>query len=358
MEGPGSRGAGSALPWTRILVGCALAFGVVLLIGFGLAIYGVYWAVNPGRQVPTMAVVGPDSVGVVRLDRAATDPGIQDLVQEAMMAIQRAQLDAERDTLPPFLEGMRRWQLAQPAVGLGMWLPGEATLSFERRGEDERTGYVAAVNFRQFVRPVRALLERTFGSDPKTRVLVHRETRILVQPGGSGLGFSGGTLLFAERARRLTAVLDRLAEGGDAPPAPLALPELSGRWDLYGTLDRPREARSFAAPLLGEDVPSGLSRARFGLDVQTADEAHGLADFEFESADLARSARPLFATALVDWRQRAKEEAGLDVSFDESLDGQRLRTEVRLSGLRAAIARWARTAMQHTTRPGEDRGGR
>ena len=340
-------------PWTRILIGCALAFGVALLIGFALAVYGVYWAVSPGRQVPTMGVVGPDSVGAVRLDRASTDPGMQDLVQEVMMAIHRAQLEAQRDTLPPFLEGLRRWQLAQPSGGFGMWLPAEATLSLEPRGDDDEPGYVIAVNFRHFVRPVRTMIERSLAGEPGTRVVVHRDSRILVQRGGSAVGFAGGTLLFADRAARLTAMLDRMAVAGGSPPPPPALRDLSGRWDLIGALDRPEEARTFAAIAAVEDVPLGLTRVRFGLDVETADAARGVADFEFESADAARSAEPVLTASLVERGERAQREWDLDLSHRHRLEGRRVHLEVNLSGLRGAIGRWAISAVREEERDGE-----
>jgi hypothetical protein len=346
-------------PWTRILIGCALAFGAVLLVGFALAIYGVYWAVSPGRQVPTMAVVGPDSVGVVRLDRASTDAGMQDLLQEVMTAIQRAQLAAEQGKVPPFIEGLKRWQLAQPSGGYGMWLPAEATLSLEPRGEDDEPRWVVAVNFRHFVRPVRTMIEQSVGSDPKTRVIVHRENRILAPRSGPAVCFTGGTLLVADRAERLTALLDRVDAAGEAsPPPPPALRDLTGRWDVVGALDRPEEARSFAAPLLGEDVPDALTRIRFGLDVETADAVRGRADFELDSEDAALRAQPAFAAALAEWERRAREEAGLDLSFEQSLEGGRLRVDAAVAGLRAGIARWAARAMREKEREDRDRRSR
>src|SRR5262245_26542205 len=110
---PPERASGSgSLVW-KLVIGCGAAFGLVLLAAAGCFLYGVYWCFSPGRQMPTALVAGPRSVGVVRLERGDSDRGMQELAQTLLQAIQRAQVEAEEGKVPPFVQGLRRWQLSQ-----------------------------------------------------------------------------------------------------------------------------------------------------------------------------------------------------------------------------------------------------
>ena len=302
MQDGEARAASGGKFW-GIVAGCAIAFGVVLLAAVGCGLYGLYWFFSPGRQMPTSLVVGPASVGVVRMERGDTDPGMQALAEEAMDALQRAQVAAGEGTVPPFLQRMREWQLAQSRNNLGMWVPREATLSLEPGGEEGEARPVAAINFHGLVRPMGMFIQHLLKNEHGTRVVAHGDQEVLVVSRSAALCFAEGTLLFGSDAGSLVSVLnrwDRWGRGTPAEPPPFAaVRDLGGRYDVYGAFQRPEEARTFLGLLASAaGVPAdperdhawadGLSRARFAVDVRSADEVQALAELVYES----RRARP------------------------------------------------------------------
>ena len=99
--------------WVPILVGCGIVCAVFLLAGLGLFLYGLYWFSSPGAQVPAATVVGPDSVGLIALDDAGRDPGIRALFTKAVVEMQKVQSAAQKGKVPPAVEWIQRWQMAQ-----------------------------------------------------------------------------------------------------------------------------------------------------------------------------------------------------------------------------------------------------
>lgn len=358
-QASGSRpGSGDTL-W-KVVLGCGLAFGLLLLVGTGLGIYGVYWALHPGRQMPTALVVGPRSVGVVRLERGDSDMGMQELAESVLDAIQRAQLAAEDDKLPPFIQSMRRFQLAQGHGNLGMWIPREATLSIEAGSEEDESRTVAAVNMRGLVRPMGLLIARMMRGEAKTRVLAHGDHEVIVNPGGSAVSFAEGTLLFGSGAPELTAVLDRWGPGSAAaPPLPASVKDLSGRFDVFGALHRSEEARAFlglAITAVADQEKPGdaesarlaltdLQAARFGIDARTADEAQVFVELTYVTPAAASAARQGLAVLLSEMPARAMGR-GASLVVKEDLGGPRLGVEMTMSGIETVLYAWAAELMR------------
>jgi hypothetical protein len=346
-QGSGARSSGDRI-W-KVVVGCGLAFGLVMLVGFGLALYGLYWAFSPGRQMPTALAVGPRSVGVVRLERGDSDRGMQELVETLIGAIQRAQLAAEDGKVPPFLQSMRRWQLAQSGSNLGMWIPREVTLSIEAGPEAEERRMVAAVNMRSLVRPMGLMIEHMVKREPRARVVTHSGHEVVVSSGGSAVSFAEGTWLFGSGASEVETLLDRWARSpATAPRLPASIEDLGGRFDVYGALQRAEEARPLLALVVavaGQEerdgsATSGLTGARFGVDARTADEAAVLLELTYESPEAAQEAERTLAGLFSELQARVGAK-GAAMDVEPRLEGSRLSVDIGISRLESAIQAWA-----------------
>jgi hypothetical protein len=349
-QDPQPRAASGGRFW-GIVAGCAIVFGVFLLVGLACGLYGVYWFFSPGRQMPTSLAVGPASVGVVRLERGDTDAGIQALAEEAMDAVQRAQIASGEGTVPPFLQRIREWQLSQRGGSLGMWVPREATLSLEPAAEGGEVRAVAAINFHGMVRPIGTFVQHLLKSEKTTRVVRHGDQEVLVASDQAALCLADGTLLFGSKPEALLAVLDRWRPAApEGPSLPLAVRDLAGRFDVYGSLQRPEEARAFLdffSPARhassDEDRPwiDALERARFGLDVRSADEVEAMAELVYESPAAAAKAREGLV-ALVSGFQQGAGSNGLTLKGGPGpAEGAQVKVELELSGLREGLRRWS-----------------
>lgn len=355
MQDGGARAASGGKVW-KIVAGCAIAFGFVLLAGLACGVYGLYWLFSPGRQLPTSLVAGPTSVGIVRLERGDTDPGMQDLAEAAMDALQRAQVEAGEGTVPPFLQRMREWQLAQSRNNLGLWVPREATLSLEPGAAPGETRPVAAINFRGLVRPVGLFVQRVLKSERGTRVVTHGDQEVLAVSDRAALCFAEGTLLFGSDPASLVAVLDRWDGWGrgtpSEPPLSAAVRDLAGRYDVYGAFQRPEEAEAFleffasAAGLPpgsegGRPWTPGLVRLRFAADVRSGDEIQALAELLYESPESARAARDGLVE-LVSGLQHEAAANGLTLKGGPGpAEGAQIKVDLDLLGLRAGLRSWS-----------------
>jgi hypothetical protein len=141
----------------------------------------------------------------------------------------------------------------------------------------------------------------------------------------------------------MAPAIDRLAAASPSPPGPDAR-TLPGRWDVSGWLDQetatgllvgllasPDNTFSSAAPPL-----RGLRDVRFGIDIESEDDARVDAEVAFDDAASAAGARPWVARGLTDLRSRL-EPSGLAATGTDTVEGDRVRFELKLRGLQAAF---------------------
>src|SRR6185503_4405523 len=189
----------------KVFLGCAiaaLAMGLVSIVVVGSA---VWWAVSPGRQLPTAMAVGPATGGVVRFGDLGADDGMSTFIATFLEESERAR--PGNPDLPPW---MRTWLRSSRAEGFKQWLPREGTLSLERTA-DGLLHPVAALNLRTYVRPMRIFMEK-MGDDRRVATRSqHRGETLVVFEGGTTLCFVGGTLLVSGDADLVRGVLDRAA---------------------------------------------------------------------------------------------------------------------------------------------------
>jgi hypothetical protein len=207
---------------------------------------------------------------------------------------------------------------------------------------------VAAVNFRGYVRPIRAFLERTSREDRTVTTRRHGESTILSAKDGMGLCFAEGTVLVSDDAESLDAVLDRAARPpASSPPATRSreMTDLASRFDVYGVMTRPASATLALHVLLGMDdhslaePPPGveeLTGARFGIDIVSGDLAQGLLELTYAREEAAAAAARALEGGLSEKADRLAED-GLGLRWTTQVAGPKLTLDLRFEGLTHAL---------------------
>jgi hypothetical protein len=325
-------------PWGKVLIGCAIVGGLVILAGIAVFVFGMYWLVGSGKHHPTAAVASPRAQGVVRVGDLGQDPGARDLLVSLYKRVQAAGERAGGPQMPAWLRNMQAMQARQ---GITQWLPREATISLEPDAEDVPR-IVLAANLRGFVRPMRLAITQAAKGDRKSTITHHGEQEIVHFDSNTSLCFMDGTLVVSYHPSAMTPALDRLAAAGASPPAgdDRGLP---GSWDLNGWLDE-HTGTGLLVGLLATDNPPegeplrGLRAVRFGIDIENESDARVLTEVAFADAAGAAGGRPWLTEGIGHLRQRL-ESSGLSSTATDSVEGDRVRLELRLSGVEAAIGR-------------------
>jgi hypothetical protein len=327
--------------WGRVLVGCAIVGGLGILAGAAVVVFGMYWLTTPGRHYATTAVASPQSQGVIRVGDLAADPGARALLTTFFKRMQEAQ---QREGQPQLPAWMRNLQAQQARQGISQWLPREATVTMEPDAEAVPR-IVLAANMRGFVQPIRLAITQAMKGDRKSSITRHGKHEVLNFGSDTSLCFMDGTLVVSYHPSVMTPALDRLAEAGSSPRPPDER-GLPGPWDATGWLDEATGTGVLVGLLSQSDDPfsgagaplSALRDIRFGIDVESADGALVTTQIAFTDAEGAAAAQPWLAEGVARLRQRL-ESSGLGSTVTDSMEGDRVRYEVRLTGLEAAFVR-------------------
>jgi len=328
-----------------VVIGCAVLGGLLIVGGAVAFILGMYWLTSPGRQYATSALASPQSHGVIRVNDLAADPGARALLTAFVKRVQEAGQGPGQPQLPAWIRNLQAHQARQ---GVSQWLPREATVSLEPDDEGVPR-IVLAANLRGFVRPIRLALTQATKSDRKARITRHGDHEILNVSGDVAVCFLDGTLVVSYHPKAMAPALDRLAAG--SLPSPADARTLPGPWDATGWLGPDAGAGlliHLLEPGAEEDEESSqpqvdpvletLREVRFGIDVESAEDGRVVAEMAFANATDAADTQPWLADRVARLRERM-EASGLSSTVTDSLDGDRIRYEVRLNGLATALDR-------------------
>lgn len=338
--------------WGGVLIGCAIVGGLAILAGIAAVAFGVYWLTSAGRHYPTAAVASPQSKGTVRVGDLAGDAGARALLTRLFTRMQ----EVGQGDGPKLPEWMRNLQAYQARQGISQWLPREATLSMEPDTEGVPR-IVLAANMKGFVRPIRMAVTQAMKGDRKSSITRHGGHEVLNFGTDTSLCFMDGTLVVSYHPSTMVPALDRLA-AASASPSPSDARALPGRWDLSGWLDEetgtgvllgllasPENTFSSADPPL-----RGLRDVRFGIDIESENDAKVTAEVAFDDAASAAGAQPWLAQGLADLGTRM-EPSGLSATATDAVDGDRVRFELKVSGLQNAFEQLLRAQEQPRRRP-------
>ncbi len=344
------RGLGT---FDKVLIGCGIGCGVLFLTVLFGGTFGTLWLFSTPEQAATDAIVGADSLAVVRLHELADDPGTQALLDKLLERLDEVNRQQQEENLPPSMRWLSDLQSQQRSTAKDMnpIIPREMTIVFERDPGDEDTPrFVVAANPRMMVR----LFKTTLGlvgrlGDGEQISSEYRGHEVYHFGGDEGaLAFVRGTVLFSDSRAVLETAIDRL-ETPAAGPHLLGdgvVPE--GDWDLEGSLgSEPGFVEGFLDGWLaladGEPTPEEAVdgepealRLGFGFDVATVDEVVGQA--VLVCPDAASASR--WATR---WSEGLEESVetlagdGLELGYEVATEGERVVVDLEIVGLAAAI---------------------
>ncbi len=340
----------------KVLIGCGIGCAALILLAVLGVAFGSMWFLTPGEQLATDVVAGDDSLGVIRLHELADDPGTQQLLSGIIRRINEAGREQQREELPPSLRWISDMQNAQAdPSGINMMIPKEMTIAYEQAEDGESVDYVVAANPRTMVRMFKTmfgLISR--GEESADMRSDYRGHAVYKLEETAHLAFVRSTVLFASSRRAMERAIDRV-EAGDAGSGAgsgdLQASVPAGEWDVEGALGNemglvenllldlappadPEAAGGDELPIAGGDLTLG-----FGLDVVSGDEVTGRAVLECSDRESAERWRAALERRYRTVRDRAAAR-GLGIELTPRVDGARVVTELRLSGVEEVVAGW------------------
>lgn len=362
----------------KLLIGCGLGCGLLILTFGVFAVVVGMWATRPGTQHETTAVVSPDGVAVMQLRDIAEDAGTQEFLTHFLRTMNEASREAQRQDLPENLRWLVDMQGSNDSpAGFNMFLPKDLTISIEPRDEaelaalvnptkDDELAFVAAVNFRSFVRPIRSLIQWAIEEEAKSEIRHHGEHKLLPMGPDDWATFVDGTFVLSNSYAALVGSLDRLDRGNVVQSWTAEVPQ--GDWDFFGVVQtatgsmdvvfekvrerNERDARRAAesgGEAAGEPIEvteepevSGAhvvappsvtpSQFAFGIDLKSADALESRLLYTFTSDDEAETYAVYLEGEMEQLRIRGETE-GLTVAATVAQEGTRVTATLAVTGL-------------------------
>lgn len=330
----------------KLLIGCALGCGVLIVVGLMVGSFGAYWFFSPGEQVATGQIVGEDSVALVRLNELATDPGTQALLTTFLRALDKVNRRQQEQILPESMRWLTRFQRSSKASDFNRFIPREATLVVEMPEGATDPAVVVAVNFRTMVRPVKAmfaLIGRSEGREDFHSRYRDYDVYRLSQDDDAFVSFVGSTLLFASAEPTLRTAIDRIEGVIPSGAERLTRDVPEGTWDAAGVVANEQGAAVDVIRKLLDDEdlePPGGDEAdldlRFGLDIVTADEIAAQIYLDCEDEAQAKAWLEILEGHFEALKEHAS-DMGLTLEVEAAVRERRIVAELRLTGIEAAI---------------------
>ena len=109
--------------WLKVLLGCGVGCGLLILAAFLAMTFGAWWLTSAGKQIETGDIAVAETTNVVRIDAEDADGDLVNFLTTLFFDMQTAQSEAAREQLPDsmsWLESFRQMQESQGAQGLLM----------------------------------------------------------------------------------------------------------------------------------------------------------------------------------------------------------------------------------------------
>lgn len=324
----------------KLLIGCSVGCGAVFVVLLLAAGGGAFWAFVPGKQVKTEGIVGEESVAVVRMEDLTADPGAKALITHVMKEIDEINRRNQEQALPENMRWLASLRRQPSARDVQMFIPRDATLTLEPAEDRDDVDFVAALNFRLMVRPIKAAILFASRSEAGGENETYRGYEIAPMDNDSFLTFVGSTLLVSNSRESLERALDRI-EDGTAEPANLVSVAPDGTWDATGSL---ANDDGVVAGLLSKAPPPAGARDEdvrlgFGFDVVSADEIDAKIDLHCSDPERAL----LWLQSLTNYYEEIRADAaeeGFELDYEAEAHGEVVETRLRLNGLEGAITEY------------------
>ncbi len=333
----------------KTLIGCGIGCGVLFFVAAALLGGAAWWFYSPGEQIDTQRIAGDETLLVLDVGDALDDEGVRALINRAFDAFQevaRSQREREMPESWQWVEDLNSAVQPSGSESIEVYVPRAGTLVLEPTDDPEVLAIVAALNFRNFVRPARFFIGKIAESEEAP---VHEIEGIRVfelDEDDFYLGFVGGTAVLAQDLTALTRVLERLAA---ERPSPAVIEEVQrvradwiaagagvgGDWNLVQLMgelldESPEDLGSWT-----DEADWEFERATFGVAPVSADSV--------EATVTVRGAGEGVGDALV----RAIDEVRDRLDVEKLVwkrtalqDGSRLELNVSVTGIEAALDAW------------------
>jgi hypothetical protein len=277
----------------RILVGCAIGCGSLILLTFA-GCFGFAWYVSrPGKAIDPYAMLSDKSTAFLRADINLEDAGQSALLRKLIELQGTRELQGAPEEIKGIFRSMRQQPPDQQIQSYRQFLGLQAVVVAEP-GKDGKDDFFVVVSVRKFARLWGMLFGLVSQGRAKGNVTVQYNGRTIVQTqGGEGhLACVGNHLVFGRSSDMVRAGIDRVkaAEAGPvkfagSPAMKAAIQSLNSKSDLVlgitnetGTLGRliermrnknePAGLEEFMTQVL-ELPPSDVGSLAADVDVQT-----------------------------------------------------------------------------------------
>lgn len=340
--------------FSKVALGCAAAVAAFLLVAFGLMAFGLWWAMSPGKQYDTRRLASAETVMVVHTGDVLEDEGVRALLDALWAAFQEmGRLQRNQEGMPEALEWLDDFNASMQPSGsdsVAVYVPSEATLTFEPASDGEGLALLVAINFQNFVRPIRFAVEE-FAADGEGAIThdVAGCTMFEVET-DFYIGFAAGTLLMGTDLAVLEAAIGRMDVEDDAPHADAAVrvEEDRQRWVVAGA-GGPGNLRDLLETVLDEEledvedfsgwvseVPERFTALRAGIQPVGADRIDAWAEIESDDPEgMAASFRGAFSDLEEEW-----EFEHIDLETWVDVHGKRVEARLTISGIERGLEAW------------------
>ena len=205
----------------KILIGCLVAVGVVIIAAVGSTVFFFSWLQTPGEPLEGNRLLDDQTRVYLEVRFAENDPGTRELVKALFNAQQ--DLEPHLNDLPPFLawiQGMQRKDI--PDEELDKLLPFSAILSRQAEEQDAEGGASFVVNLPAASNGLR-LFDRLFswtaGQNADVEVLSYKEEeyyRLLTDGEDVWMSVVDANLVCALQESPTRSVIDRLLRPPEA----------------------------------------------------------------------------------------------------------------------------------------------
>ena len=113
----------------KILIGCGIGCGVIVLLLLLVGGLGVWWMFSTGEQVSTARILGPGSLGAIKVENISQNQGAMEFITFFFQEAQKYEDGGASAELPQFLEKIRQYQQSRqnPTQWLKYVAPKEIT---------------------------------------------------------------------------------------------------------------------------------------------------------------------------------------------------------------------------------------
>ncbi len=336
--------------WNKILIGCGVGCGLLLLVAIIAGGIASVWFFKPGEQIATERIIGEESIGVARAGELAEDPGTQELLGHVMRRLDEIDRATQEAMTPDSMQWINHFRNEPNAQDLNIMIPWDVTFTLERVQDKDEVAIIAALNFRTFVRPIAAMFSFAAKQEADSLHRVYNGFDVYELEKDEGLvSWVDSTLLFATSAEALERALDRVASnatvGGVSEP-PSSQVDLEGAWDLTGRLRNDGGLLVDWFNGMGDqttELPSASENLelQFGIDIATGSLVRSQILLEARDTAEAEAWQAVLVERLNRLDERALEE-GMTPSITTRIEGTRVYADIEMSDVENAVANFLR----------------